>query len=54
MIVVAEPGKLRSLPDMYMRTIAVGPRARGEISLLRPVGENVRAIAEAFGATSAT
>jgi fructose-1,6-bisphosphatase II len=49
MIVVAEPGKLRRLPDMYMRTIAVGPRARGKISLLAPVGENVRAIAEAFG-----
>ena len=42
MIVVGEPGKLRHLPDMYMRTIAVGPLARGRISLLRPVGENVR------------
>jgi fructose-1,6-bisphosphatase II len=49
MIVVGEPGKLRHLPDMYMRTIAVGPRARGRISLLRPVAENVRNIAEAFG-----
>jgi fructose-1,6-bisphosphatase II len=49
MIVAAEPGKLRRLPDMYMRTIAVGPRARGEISLLAPVGDNVRAIAQAFG-----
>ncbi len=49
MIVVGEPGQLRKLPDMYMRTIAVGPRARGKISLLRPVGENVRAIADAFG-----
>ena len=49
MIVAAEPGKLRRLPDMYMRTIAAGPRARGRISLLAPVGDNVRAIAEAFG-----
>jgi fructose-1,6-bisphosphatase II len=49
MIVAAEPGKLRRFPDMYMRTIAVGPRARGRISLLDPVGDNVRAIAEAFG-----
>jgi fructose-1,6-bisphosphatase II len=49
MIVAAEPGKLLRLPDMYMRTIAVGPRARGKISLLAPVGDNVRAIAEAFG-----
>jgi fructose-1,6-bisphosphatase II len=51
MIVAAEPGKLRRLPDMYMRTIAAGPRARGRISLLDPVGDNVRAIAEAFGRT---
>jgi fructose-1,6-bisphosphatase II len=49
MIVVGEPGKLRHLPDMYMRTIAVGPRARGRISLLRPVAENVQGIADAFG-----
>ncbi len=48
MIVVGDPGHLRKLPDMYMRTIAAGPRARGRISLLRPVGENVRAIADAF------
>ena len=35
MIVVGEPGQLRKLPDMYMRTIAVGPRARGKIELAR-------------------
>jgi fructose-1,6-bisphosphatase II len=52
MIVVGEPGRLRTLPDMYMRTIAVGPRVRGRISLLSPVGENVRAIADAFGRKS--
>jgi fructose-1,6-bisphosphatase II len=34
---------------MYMRKIAVGPVARGKIDLGRPVGENVAAIAEAFG-----
>jgi fructose-1,6-bisphosphatase II len=49
MIVAAEPGKLLRLPDMYMRTIAAGPIARGRISLLAPVGDNVRAIADAFG-----
>ena len=49
MIVVGEPGQLRTLPDMYMRTIAVGPLARGRIDLLSPVGDNVRAIAQAFG-----
>jgi fructose-1,6-bisphosphatase II len=49
MIVAAEPGGLRRFPDMYMRTIAVGPRAKGQVSLQAPVGDNVRAIAQAFG-----
>ena len=49
MLAVGDPGGLRSLPQMYMRKLAVGPRARGHIDLLRPVGDNVRAIAEAFG-----
>ena len=49
MIAVGEPGHLMMLPDMYMRKMAVGPRARGSIDLLRPVGENIQAIAEAFG-----
>jgi fructose-1,6-bisphosphatase II len=49
MIAVGEPGRFTTLPDMYMRKMAVGPRARGVIDLLRPVGENVEAIADAFG-----
>jgi fructose-1,6-bisphosphatase II len=49
MIAVGEPGRLLTLPDMYMRKLAVGPRARGSIDLLRPVAHNVEAIAEAFG-----
>jgi fructose-1,6-bisphosphatase II len=49
MIVAGEPGRLRTLPDMYMRTVAVGPRARGKIDLLAPVADNISAIAEAFG-----
>jgi fructose-1,6-bisphosphatase II len=49
MIAVAEPGSLLALPPMYMRKMAVGPRARGHIDIQRPVGENIRAIAEAFG-----
>jgi fructose-1,6-bisphosphatase II len=49
MIAVGEPGSLRSLPPMYMRKLSVGPRARGEIDLTRPIGENVAAVAEAFG-----
>jgi fructose-1,6-bisphosphatase II len=49
MIAVGEPGQLMTLPHMYMRKMAVGPRARGSIDLLRPVTENVAAIADAFG-----
>jgi fructose-1,6-bisphosphatase II len=49
MIAVGEPGRLLTLPNMYMRKMAVGPRARGSIDLLRPIGENIEAIADAFG-----
>ncbi len=49
MIAVGEPGSLRALPHMYMRKIAVGPRARGHIDLLKPAGDNVRAVADSFG-----
>ena len=49
MVAVGEPGSFQTLPDMYMRKMAVGPKARGAIDLRRPVGDNVRAIADAFG-----
>jgi fructose-1,6-bisphosphatase II len=49
MLAVAPEGALRRLPDMYMRSIAVGPRARGVIDLHRPVAENVQNVAESFG-----
>src|SRR5581483_11525625 len=49
MIAVGEPGRFTTLPDIYMRKMAVGPRARGAIDLMRPVGDNIEAIAEAFG-----
>jgi fructose-1,6-bisphosphatase II len=48
MIAVGEPGSLVTLPDMYMRKMAVGPRARGRIDINRPMAENIAAIAEAF------
>jgi len=53
LVAAGPPGSLPTLPDMYMRKMAVGPVARGRIDLLRPVGENVLAIAEAFGRTPA-
>jgi fructose-1,6-bisphosphatase II len=49
MIAVGPRGSMPSLPDMYMRKMAVGPRARGKIALSRPVADNVRSIADAFG-----
>jgi len=49
MIAVGEPASLLTLPDMYMRKMAVGPLARGRIDLLAPVRDNVEAIAGAFG-----
>jgi fructose-1,6-bisphosphatase II len=48
MIAVGPPGSLLRLPDMYMRRMAVGPRARGRIDLTRPMADNVNAIADAF------
>jgi fructose-1,6-bisphosphatase II len=48
MIAVGEPGSFVTLPEMYMRRMAVGPRARGKIDLRKPVGENIVAIARAF------
>ena len=44
-----DPGGLMQLPRMYMRKMAVGPVAKGRIDLRRPVGENLEAIADAFG-----
>ena len=49
MIAVGEPGSLLTLPDMYMRKMAVGPVARGRIDIGRSIGENIGAIADAFG-----
>jgi fructose-1,6-bisphosphatase II len=49
MIAVGDPDSLSEMPHMYMRKMAVGPRARGHIDLARPVAENIQAIAEAFG-----
>jgi fructose-1,6-bisphosphatase II len=48
MVAVGEPGSFQTLPDMYMRKMAVGPKAAGAIDLGKPVGDNIRAIADAF------
>ena len=49
MIAVGPRGSLPSLPDMYMRKLAIGPTARGRVSLTAPVGDTIRAIADAYG-----
>jgi fructose-1,6-bisphosphatase II len=49
MIAVGEKNALMTLPNMYMRKIAGGPRTRGRIALDRPVAENIQAVADAFG-----
>ncbi len=49
MIAVGDPGTLPRLPQMYVRKMAVGPVARGCIDLAKPIADNVRAIADAFG-----
>jgi fructose-1,6-bisphosphatase II len=51
MLAVGEPDSIPRLPNMYMRKMAVGPTARGRIDLGKPVTDNVRAIADAFGRT---
>jgi fructose-1,6-bisphosphatase II len=49
MISSGSRGSFPTLPDMYMRKMAVGPVARGKIDLRRPVADNIQAIADAFG-----
>jgi fructose-1,6-bisphosphatase II len=49
MIAIGEPRSFIQLPNMYMRQLAVGPRARGHIDLRRSVTENVEAVANAYG-----
>lgn len=52
MVAASPRGTMPSLPEMYMRKLAVGPTARGRISITGPIGENVHRIAEAFGRQS--
>lgn len=41
-------GTMLRTPDMYMRKLIVGPRARGRIDIDAPVSENIEAIADAM------
>lgn len=46
-VAAAPRGSMLRTPDMYMRKLIVGPRAKGNIDIDAPVADNVRAIAEA-------
>jgi len=48
-IAIAERGGFLRCPEMYMEKIAVGPEARGLVSLERSATENLRTVAEARG-----
>jgi fructose-1,6-bisphosphatase class II len=47
-IAVAEQGKFLHAPDTYMDKIAVGPRAKGAVSLEATVEENIEAVSKAL------
>jgi fructose-1,6-bisphosphatase II len=48
-IAAAPKGTLLHAPDMYMKKIAVGPRAKGKIDLDAPIEDNIKAVAKANG-----
>lgn len=48
-IAVASRGSLLHAPDMYMKKIAVGPKAKGSIDLNLSLTENMIAVANAIG-----
>jgi fructose-1,6-bisphosphatase II len=47
-VAAAPRGSMLRTPDMYMSKLIVGPGAKGTIDIDAPVGENIRAIAEAI------
>ncbi|WP_404455015.1 class II fructose-bisphosphatase [Oceanobacillus kapialis] len=48
-IAAAPKGTLLHAPDMYMKKLAVGPKAKGEIDLDAPIEDNIKAVAKATG-----
>ncbi|OEH85420.1 fructose-bisphosphatase, class II [Desulfuribacillus stibiiarsenatis] len=47
-IAIADAGTMLNAPDMYMDKIAVGPKAKGMVSLDATVTENLKAVAKAL------
>lgn len=48
-IAVAKKGCLLHAPDMYMKKLAVGPKAKGAIDLNKSLTENMKSVAKAMG-----
>lgn len=48
-IAVAQQGALLHAPDMYMKKMAVGPKAKGWIDIQLSLTENMKAVAQALG-----
>ena len=47
-IAVAPKGLMLNAPDVYMKKIAVGPKAKGKIDIRKSVRENIEAVAQAL------
>jgi fructose-1,6-bisphosphatase II len=48
-IAVSKKGSLLHAPDMYMKKIAVGPKAKGCIDINAPLAENMKSVAKSLG-----
>jgi fructose-1,6-bisphosphatase II len=48
-LAVSESGGIVHAPDIYMDKLIVGPTAAGHVDIRRPVEDNLRAMAAAFG-----
>jgi fructose-1,6-bisphosphatase II / sedoheptulose-1,7-bisphosphatase len=47
-LAAAERGGLLNAPDIYMEKLVVGPSSKGRVDIKAPVGDNLKAIAEAL------
>lgn len=48
-IAAAPKGTLLHAPDMHMKKLAVGPKAKGQIDIDAPLSENIKKVAKAVG-----
>ena len=48
-LAACDPGGMTRVPRMYMKKMAVGPVAKGQIDLRNSVTQNLHAVADAFG-----